>query len=235
MELASLVEVKPNPHIPQIRPGDTVRVSVKVVEGDRERIQNFQGLVIRVRRGGIASNFTVRRVAYGVGVERTFFLASPRLEKVEVLRHGKVRRANLYYLRGLSGKAAQLKERRGLKDQEVMAEAEAAEIEAEAEAAEIEAEAEAPAAETEADIEAHITESKAEAKAPAAKTKAEAKTPAAETRAEAKAPVAESKAEAKTPAAESKAEAEATPKSQPEQPQAAAEVAAPEGEKPAQP
>lgn len=150
MELASLVEVKTNPNVPQIRTGDTVRVSVKVVEGERERIQNFQGLVIRVRRGGVASNFTVRRVAYGVGVERTFFLSSPRLEKVEVLRHGKVRRANLYYLRGLSGKAAQLKERRGLKELEVRAEAEVVETEAGAEAAvaEIEAGAEAAAAET---------------------------------------------------------------------------------------
>jgi len=159
MELASLVEVKTNPHVPQIRTGDTVRVSVKVVEGERERIQNFQGLVIRMRRGGIASNFTVRRVAYGVGVERTFFLTSPRLEKVEVLRHGKVRRANLYYLRSLSGKASQLKERRGLKDLEIKAEAEMVEPEADAEAAVAEpaASAEVTVAETKASAEAAPT------------------------------------------------------------------------------
>jgi len=158
MELASLVEVKPNPNIPQVRPGDTVRVSVKVVEGERERIQNFQGLVIRVRRGGVASNFTVRRVAYGVGVERTFFIGSPRLEKVEILRHGKVRRANLYYLRGLSGKAAQPKEKRGLKELEVKAEAEADETEAnaEVEADETEANAEVAAAETKAGAEGAV-------------------------------------------------------------------------------
>jgi len=170
MELASLVEVKTNPHVPQVRPGDTVRVSVKVVEGDRERIQNFQGLVVRTRRGGIASNFTVRRVAYGVGVERTFFLSSPRLEKVEILRHGKVRRANLYYLRGLSGKAAQLKERRGLKDLEVKAEMLEEEAGAEAAVAEPEAVAEATAAETKV-AETTTAEAKASAEAaPESKT-----------------------------------------------------------------
>jgi len=82
------------------------------VEGDRERIQSFQGVVIKVRHGAANANFTVRRVAYGVGVERTFFLNSPLLESVEVMRHGKVRRAKLHYLRGLSGKAARLKEKR---------------------------------------------------------------------------------------------------------------------------
>jgi len=112
MSIASLVEVKPNPNIPDIAPGDTVKVSVKVVEGERERTQLFQGVVIRVRRGGVGANFTVRRVAYGVGVERTFPLYSPLVEKVEVVRHGKVRRAKLYYLRGLSGKAARIKEKR---------------------------------------------------------------------------------------------------------------------------
>ena len=112
MNIASLVEVKPNPNIPDIAPGDTVKVIVKVVEGERERTQLFQGVVIRVRRGGVGANFTVRRVAYGVGVERTFPLYSPLVEKVEVVRHGKVRRAKLYYLRGLSGKAARIKEKR---------------------------------------------------------------------------------------------------------------------------
>jgi large subunit ribosomal protein L19 len=98
--------------IPQFDAGDTVRVAVKVVEGNRERIQNFEGVVIRRRGGGINENFTVRRIAsHGIGVERTFLIHSPRLEKIDVLRYGKVRRARLYYLRGLSGKAARIKER----------------------------------------------------------------------------------------------------------------------------
>ncbi len=112
MNVASLTEVKPNPNIPALAPGDTVKVSAKVVEGDRERIQVFQGVVIGVRRGRVSANFTVRRVAYGVGVERTFPLYSPLVEKVEVMRHGKVRRAKLYYLRGLSAKKARIKEKR---------------------------------------------------------------------------------------------------------------------------
>ena len=112
MSIASLVEVKPNPNIPALAPGDTVKVSAKVVEGERERIQQFQGVVIKVRGGGASASFTVRRVAYGVGVERTFPLYSPLVEKVEVVRHGKVRRAKLYYLRGLSGKKARIKEKR---------------------------------------------------------------------------------------------------------------------------
>ncbi len=112
MNIVSLVEVKPNPNIPALAPGDTVKVNTKVVEGERERTQVFQGVVIGVRRGGAGANFTVRRVAYGVGVERTFPLYSPLVEKVEVVRHGKVRRAKLYYLRGLSSKASRIKERR---------------------------------------------------------------------------------------------------------------------------
>jgi len=112
MNVASLIEVKPNPNIPPLSPGDTVRVSSKVVEGDKERIQVFQGVVIKVRQGGVGANFTVRRVAYGIGVERTFPLYSPLVEKVEVVRHGRVRRAKLYYLRGLSAKASRIKEKR---------------------------------------------------------------------------------------------------------------------------
>jgi len=112
MNVASLIEVKPNPNIPTLAPGDTVKVSVKVVEGSRERTQVFQGVVIKVRHGGVSANFTVRRVAYGIGVERTFPFCSPLVEKVEVVRHGKVRRAKLYYLRGLSAKASRLKEKR---------------------------------------------------------------------------------------------------------------------------
>ncbi len=96
--------------IPAFRPGDTVQVHVKVVEGTRERIQLFEGVVIKIKGGGIRETFTVRRVAYGVGVERTFPLHSPRLDKIVVKRHGKVRRAKLYYLRNLTGKAARIKE-----------------------------------------------------------------------------------------------------------------------------
>ena len=116
MNIASLIEVKLNPNIPDISPGDTVKVSVKVVEGERERIQVFQGVVIRMRHGVSGGSFTVRRVSYGVGVERTFPLSSPLVEKVEIVRHGKVRRAKLYYLRGLSGKASRIKEKRVTKE-----------------------------------------------------------------------------------------------------------------------
>lgn len=115
MDMASLVEVKTNPNIPPLAPGDTVKVSAKVVEGERERIQIFQGVVTRLRRGGAGASFTVRRVASGIGVERTFPLHSPLVEKVEVIRHGKVRRAKLYYLRGLSSKASRIKEKQAKK------------------------------------------------------------------------------------------------------------------------
>ena len=105
--------MEPNPNIPPLRVGDTVRVHNLIVEGDRERVQVFQGVVIRMRRGGPRANFTVRRIAaHGVGVERTFLLHSPRLEKVEVLRHAHVRRAKLYFLRQRRGKAARLREKR---------------------------------------------------------------------------------------------------------------------------
>lgn len=108
-------QLKHNPDVPDIRPGDVVRVHARIVEGDRERVQIFQGTVIRVRgRGtGAGSNFTVRRIAsHGIGVERTFPLYSPRLEKVEVTRRAKVRKSRLYYLRERRGKAARLKEKR---------------------------------------------------------------------------------------------------------------------------
>ncbi len=98
--------------IPVFKPGDTVRVHVKVVEGTRERIQVFEGAVIRRQGSGARETFTVRRVSYGVGVERTFPVHSPRIEKIEVPRRGVVRRAKLYYLRNLTGKAARIKEKR---------------------------------------------------------------------------------------------------------------------------
>ncbi|PTL39644.1 MAG: 50S ribosomal protein L19 [Alkalicoccus sp.] len=97
--------------IPEFRAGDTVRVHAKVVEGSRERIQVFEGVVIKRRGSGISSTFTVRKVSYNVGVERTFPVHSPRIDKIEVKRRGKVRQAKLYYLRSLRGKAARIKER----------------------------------------------------------------------------------------------------------------------------
>jgi large subunit ribosomal protein L19 len=98
---------------PELAPGDTVKVHARIIEGDKERIQVFQGVIIRLRNGGNNLNFTVRRIAAnGIGVERTFLFNSPRIDKIEVLRHAKVRRAQLYYLRTAKGKAARLKERR---------------------------------------------------------------------------------------------------------------------------
>jgi len=98
--------------IPQFRPGDTVKVHVRVVEGNRSRIQVFQGVVIRRQGGGIRETFTVRKVSFGVGVERTFPVHTPVVEKIEVVTRGDVRRAKLYYLRELRGKAAKIKEKR---------------------------------------------------------------------------------------------------------------------------
>jgi large subunit ribosomal protein L19 len=94
--------------IPQFRVGDSLRLQVRVVEGEKERIQSFEGIVIKINRGGNRATFTVRKISYGIGVERIFPLHSPRLEKIQVLTRGKVRRARLYYLRGLSGKAARV-------------------------------------------------------------------------------------------------------------------------------
>lgn len=111
MDLSLLRVNQVNPELPRIAPGDTVEVSFKIVEGNRVRAQGFKGVVIRVKKGVDGGSFTVRSTRYGVGVERTFPFASPRIEKVEVLKHAKVRRAKLYYLRGLSGKAARLKEK----------------------------------------------------------------------------------------------------------------------------
>ena len=111
MEPNQLVALEPNPRIQEFRPGDTVKVNVRIREGSRERLQAFQGVVISKRAGGPASFFTVRRIVSGFGVERSFLLHSPNVESVEVQRRGVVRRAKLYYLRGLSGKAARIKER----------------------------------------------------------------------------------------------------------------------------
>ena len=112
-ELIRSLEAQDNPNIPDLQPGDSVKVHARIVEGDRERIQVFPGTVLRVKQGGNNANFTVRRTAsHGVGVERTFLLRSPRVEKVEVVRKAHVRRAKLYFLRERQGRRAVLKEKR---------------------------------------------------------------------------------------------------------------------------
>ncbi|HVC32485.1 MAG TPA: 50S ribosomal protein L19 [Chloroflexota bacterium] len=113
MDLVTAIEQEAvRSDLPEFRPGDTVRVALKVVEGGRERIQQFEGVVLRKKAGTTGASFTVRRVTHNVGVERTFLRNSPRIEKLEVVRRGRVRRAKLYYLRGLTGKAARIKEKR---------------------------------------------------------------------------------------------------------------------------
>jgi large subunit ribosomal protein L19 len=112
-DLLKAVEAPLNKNIPELHSGDSVSVHVRIIEGNKERVQEFKGTIIRMRKGGNDANFTVRRLAsHGIGVERTFLLRSPRIEKVEVFRSAKVRRAQLYYLRDLRGKAARLKEKR---------------------------------------------------------------------------------------------------------------------------
>lgn len=112
MDAAQLFKTEANPNIPAFGPGDSVKVNFRIREGDRERIQVFQGVVIRLQNGtGPASNFTVRRISGGIGVERIFPFHSPLVESVEVTRQGSVRRAKLYYLRGLQGRAARIKEK----------------------------------------------------------------------------------------------------------------------------
>lgn len=108
--IRSIEQAQLRKDMPEILIGDTVRVWVKVVEGNRERLQAFEGTVIAKRNGSVRETFTVRRVSYGIGVERTFPIHSPRVDRVEIIRHGKVRRAKLYYLRSLQGKAAKIKE-----------------------------------------------------------------------------------------------------------------------------
>ena len=113
---------KLNKTMPEFRPGDTLRVGVKVVEGERSRVQNFEGVCIARSNRGMGSNFTVRKVSFGEGVERVFPLYSPNVDSVEVIRRGAVRRAKLYYLRGRTGKAARIKERRDPRPEKVAAE-----------------------------------------------------------------------------------------------------------------
>lgn len=109
-KIAEITKEQLKTDLPEFRPGDTVKVHVKVIEGSRERIQVFEGIVIKRRGSGISETFTVRKISYGVGVERTFPVHSPKIAKLEVVRRGKVRRAKLYYLRNLRGKAARIKE-----------------------------------------------------------------------------------------------------------------------------
>ena len=141
--------------LPEFRPGDTVKVHVRVVEGNRERVQVFQGVVIRRSGGGVRETFTVRKISFGVGVERTFPLHSPSISKLEIVQRGLVRRAKLYYLRDLRGKKARIKERRI--DDAKLAAMEEASQQAAAEAAEVEAaesegtESDAGGADTEVD------------------------------------------------------------------------------------
>ncbi len=112
-DLMNSLEASDNPNIPELKPGDNVKVHVRIVEGDRERVQVFPGTIIRIRRGGNNANFTVRRIAsHGVGVERTFLTHSPRVERVEVLRSARIRRSRLYFLRERTGRRATLKEKR---------------------------------------------------------------------------------------------------------------------------
>jgi large subunit ribosomal protein L19 len=110
--IADLEQAQARTDIPGFRPGDTLKVHVRVKEGNRSRIQVFQGVVIRRQGGGVRETFTVRKISYGVGVERTFPVHSPSIDHIEVVTHGRVRRAKLYYLRELRGKAARIKERR---------------------------------------------------------------------------------------------------------------------------
>jgi len=111
-QLSLLESTQLKSSIPEFRPGDTVRVSVRIVEGNRERLQAFEGFVIAIQGSGIRRTFTVRKVSYGIGVERIFPIHSPRLEAIEVVRRGQVRRAKLFYLRNLKGRAARIKEKR---------------------------------------------------------------------------------------------------------------------------
>jgi len=136
-DISWMLETKSKAKHPQVNPGDRVKVSVKTKEGDKERTQVFSGIVIRVRKGATRASFTVRHVAYGIGVERTFFVNSPFVEKIEIVTHGDVRRARLFYLRGLSSRAsrAKLKSKARLMAPELVVE-EQPEAEEETEAAE---------------------------------------------------------------------------------------------------
>lgn len=214
MDVASLVEVKKNPKIPDIAPGDTVKVSARILEAGKERVQVFQGVVLKIKRGGTGASFTVRHVAFGIGVERTFLMYSPLVEKVEIVRQGKVRRARLYYLRGLSGKEARRKIKRVERKVKQVGEELLQPVPEEEMGPEV---AEAPA-ETPVAAAAPVAETKA-AEAPAKPVKA----PKAEAK-PAEAPAAPA-AEAKPAAPVVEAKPAEAPKAEAKQPEAAPEPA----------
>ena len=163
MDAAQLIKKAPNPKIPKFGPGDTVKVNFRIREGERERIQVFQGVVIRLMNGkGPAANFTVRRITAGIGIERVFPLHSPLVESLEVTRFGSVRRAKLYYLRGLQGRAARIKELNPAQRRRALEAAAIAEAEAAAQAAQSAQEAEEPAAELEEQPTEELTEASVE-------------------------------------------------------------------------
>ena len=174
MNAADIYKPEANPRIPRFSAGDTVRVNFRIREGERERIQAFQGVVIRLNHGkGPAANFTVRRISGGIGIERIFPLHSPLIESLEITRYGSVRRAKLYYLRGLQGRAARIKELNPAQRRraaEAQAAAEARRAEAAAQAAELEAQeqAAAEAEEALADEEAEAVEASVESEEPEA-------------------------------------------------------------------
>jgi large subunit ribosomal protein L19 len=123
LEAEAIEQFKTTRQVPEFRPGDTVRVGVRVVEGERTRVQNYEGVCIARANKGLGSSFTVRKISFGEGVERVFPLYSPNIESIEVVRRGSVRRAKLYYLRGRTGKAARITERRDTRPGEAQAEA----------------------------------------------------------------------------------------------------------------
>jgi large subunit ribosomal protein L19 len=226
MDASSYVEIKPNRNIPSFRTGDTVRVHAKVVEGERQRIQVFEGVVIRIRKGGINSNFTVRRVSNGVGVERVFPYHSPLIDKVEVSRVGKVRRSRLYYLRDRVGRAARIRAGERERFESLAAELAAGAAHVEEEEVEEEEAVEAEAEEGAEGAEAEAAEEAPEAEAAAEEPAAE-EAPAEEPAAEAEEPAAEASEEA----AEEEAEAAPAPAAE-EAPAEEAEAVAEEPETP---
>ena len=233
MDASSYVEIKPNRNIPSFRSGDTVRVHVKVVEGERHRIQVFEGVVIRKKRGGINSNFTVRRVSHGVGVERVFPYHSPLIDKVEVTKVGRVRRARLYYLRDRVGKAARIRAGSRERFEELAAELAAGARPIEEEETEpVEALEEGAGAEVSEEETTSEEESAPEAKAEEAPAAEEESAPEAKAEGE---PAAE---EASAPEAEAEdapaAEEESAPEAKAEGEPAAEEQPADEPEKPAE-
>ena len=215
MNASEIYKLEANPRIPRFSAGDTVRVNFRIREGERERIQAFQGVVIRLNHGkGPAANFTVRRISGGIGIERIFPMHSPLIESLEITRYGSVRRAKLYYLRGLQGRAARIKELNPAQRRRA-AEAQAAAAARREEAARVAAEAEA--------LEQAAAEAEAEAlEQAAAEAEAEALEQAARVAAEAEA-LEQAAAEAEAEQVEAVAEDVATGEEVPEEPAAEAE------------